>query len=64
MAQQCLECRTVNADELGYCNACGVKFQRKLQSTIAVHKTWEFALAVGLIVMGVLYLLAGSASGN
>jgi len=60
MTRQCPECRTVNAGELGYREACGSPLRWKLQSDIAVHKTWEFALMVALIVAGVLYLLGGA----
>jgi uncharacterized protein (DUF983 family) len=58
MAQQCPECHTVNADELGFCEACGARLQRKWRLDSPVYKTWEFALVAGMIVVAVLYLFA------
>jgi len=59
MSQQRLQCRTVNDDGLGACVGCGAPLQRKLRSYIPIHDTWEFALVIGMIVVAVLYLLAG-----
>ena len=57
-AQKCPECRTVNPDGLGSCEACGASLRRKSRPDLPVHRTWEFALVIGLIVVGILYLPA------
>ena len=57
MPQECPECRTVNADGLGDCLGCGAKLRGK--PYIPIPHRWEFALVIGLIVLAVLYILAG-----
>ena len=57
MSQKCPECRTVNDDGLGACEGCGAPLPRR--GYIPLHKRWEFALVIGLIIIAIFYLLTG-----
>ena len=59
MPKQCPECRTVTADDIGYCPACACQLKLDEDST-RLTRMWQYgavAVAIGSIAASIIHFV-------